>query len=141
MEALGYEEIKHGDILIAIILRSTFKPEQTCFFSPPDFSQQLGFISYKKNHEIPAHFHKIVHRDIFRTQEVLFLRKGKVEVDFYTNEKEYVSSVILETGDTIFLCRGGHGFRLLEDSDMIEVKQGPYSGKEGDKEVFTGVKP
>ena len=138
MEVL--EEIKKNDVLVAIILRDNYHPEKTTFFSPPDFSQQLGIIVYPKDHIIPSHFHNIVHRDIFRTQEVLFLKKGKVEVDFYTKDKEYISSKVLNVGDTLFLCRGGHGFKMLEDSEMIEVKQGPYSGKEGDKEIFEGIK-
>jgi hypothetical protein len=134
-----YEEIKYQDKIIAIILRADYQAKEIQFFSPADFSQQLGFLPHKKNHIIPAHFHKTVHREIELTQEVLFLRKGKVEVNFYTNQKEYITSRLLNTGDVIFLCSGGHGFKILEDAEMIEVKQGPYSGKDGDKVTFEGI--
>ena len=88
---------------------------------------------------IPAHFHIKVQREINLTQEVLFIRKGKMRVNLYTREKEYITSRELGTGDTLFLCSGGHGFEMLEDTQMIEVKQGPYSGREGDKVRFEGV--
>ncbi|GAI41754.1 unnamed protein product, partial [marine sediment metagenome] len=87
---------------------------------------------------IKAHFHKKVHRDIFLTQEVLFIKKGKVTVNFYTIDKKYITSRLLNAGDVIFLCSGGHGFKMLEDTEMIEVKQGPYSGRDTDKEIFEG---
>lgn len=135
----GYEEIKQKDKLIAIILRADFHSDKLMFFSPKEFSQQLGFLPHKKGHVIPAHFHKRVQREIEFTQEVLFIRKGKIEVNFYTPEKEFLLTRELNTGDVIFLCSGGHGFRILEDSEMIEVKQGPYSGREGDKITFKGI--
>jgi hypothetical protein len=139
MQDKNYEEIKYNDKLIAIILRSNYTSDRTTFFSAPNFSQQLGYIVYKKNGIIKAHFHKEVHRKITLVQEVLFIKKGKLAVNFYTADKEYIASRELSTGDIIFLCSGGHGFKMLKDTEMIEVKQGPYAGKESDKEVFEGV--
>jgi len=139
MEDKGYEEIKHNDKLIAIILKAHYTSERTAFFSPPDFSQQLGYIVYQKDGEIKAHSHKEIHRKITLTQEVLFIKKGRLVVNLYTTEKEYITSRKLNAGDIIFLCSGGHGFKMLEDTEMIEVKQGPYSGKESDKELFKGI--
>jgi hypothetical protein len=136
MDDKSYEEIRHNDKLVAIILRADFTSEKTIFFSPPDFSQQLGYIVYKKEGEIKAHSHKEIHRKITLTQEVLFIKRGKVVVTLYTTEKEYITSRELNAGDIIFLCSGGHGFKMLEDTEMIEVKQGPYSGKESDKKLF-----
>ena len=132
----NYEEIKHDNKLIAIIIRTDFTSDKVVFFSPPNFSQQLGYIPYEKDHKIMSHFHREVRRKITLTQEVLFIKKGKIEVNFYTNDKKYITTRELNKGDLIFLCSGGHGFKMLEDSEMIEVKQGPYSGKENDKEVF-----
>lgn len=135
----AYEEIKHDGKIIAMILRADFNSEGIEFFSPADFSQQLGFLPHKKGKIIPAHFHKKVQREINLTQEVLFIRKGKLRVNLYTREKTFITARELTTGDVVFLCSGGHGFELLEDTEMIEVKQGPYSGKEGDKVIFEGV--
>jgi mannose-6-phosphate isomerase-like protein (cupin superfamily) len=63
-------------------------------------------------------------------QEVLVIQEGKLQVDFYTESEEYLESRILSSGDTIMLCSGAHGFRVLETLKMIEVKQGPYSGED-----------
>ena len=132
------EEIKHQNKIIAIILRSGHHSDKLEFFSPPDFSQQLGYLPHKKGKIIQAHFHKEAHRKIILTQEVLFIKKGKVLVNFYSVNQEYLTSRELETGDVLFLCSGGHGFKMLKDTEMIEVKQGPYSGKDSDKVQFEG---
>jgi len=139
MQDETYEEIKHYGKLIAIILRSNYSNSKTTFFNPPEFSQQLGYIVYEKDGIIKPHFHKKVHRDITLTQEVLFIKKGRLIVNFYTTGKKHIESRELNEGDVIFLCSGGHGFKMLEDTEMVEVKQGPYSGREGDKVVFKGV--
>lgn len=139
MQDNSYEEIKHNGKLVAIILRSNYSNNETKFFNPPDFSQQLGYIVYKKNGIIKPHFHKKVHRNITLTQEVLFIKKGKLIVNFYTTDKKYIESRELSKGDVIFLCSGGHGFKIIEDTEMVEVKQGPYSGREDDKVTFIGI--
>lgn len=87
---------------------------------------------------IDAHVHNVVHRNVVYTQEVLFIKKGKLRVDFYDDYKDYLESRILEAGDTILLTSGGHGFKVLEEVEMIEVKQGPYSG-DMDKTRFEGI--
>jgi mannose-6-phosphate isomerase-like protein (cupin superfamily) len=87
---------------------------------------------------IEPHRHNLVAREVHLTQEVLFIKSGKVRVDFYDNEQHYIQSVVLEKGDVILLSDGGHGFKMLEKSEMIEVKQGPYCG-ERDKIRFTPV--
>jgi len=133
------EEIKYANALISIILRSGFSSSGPCFFGSADFSQQMGFLPHKRGNIIKAHFHKKIHRNIVFTQEVLFLRKGTIKVNFYTQEKEYICSRTINAGDVLFLCSGGHGFEILEDSEIIEVKQGPYSGRSGDKVVFKGI--
>ena len=134
-----YEEIKHGERLIAIIIRSNYISDKTVFFGYPSFSQQLGYLLHKEGDTIMSHFHKKVNRKITLTQEVLFIKKGKIVTYFYTDKKEYITSRELGAGDVLFLCSGGHGFKMLEDTEIIEVKQGPYSGRENDKEVFDGV--
>jgi hypothetical protein len=87
---------------------------------------------------ISPHVHNIVPREVQYTQEVIFLKKGKVRVDFYDETRNYLESQILEAGDVILLASGGHGFEVLEEVEMIEVKQGPYAG-EKDKTLFEPV--
>jgi mannose-6-phosphate isomerase-like protein (cupin superfamily) len=89
-------------------------------------------------YRIEPHVHNAVTREVHFTQEVLLIRKGKVKVDFYTQDKVYLESRVLETGDVILLASGGHGFTMLEPTEMIEVKQGPYAGDE-DKTRFEGI--
>jgi len=134
-----YEKVIFKNKLYAIILRAGYTNNKTTFFSSPEFSQQLGYIVYKKDGIIKPHFHKEVRREIILTQEVLFIKKGKAIINFYTNKKNFLGSRVLNQGDVIFLCSGGHGFKMLEDTEMVVVKQGPYSGREGDKVVFEGV--
>ena len=124
--------------IVAIIIYSDYQKEGLEFFTPGDFSQQLGFISYKAGKTIEAHTHNIVKRDIHLTQETLFMKKGKLKVNFYDNDRNYFDSRILGAGDTILLAGGGHGFDILEDIEMIEVKQGPYISDE-DKSRFKGI--
>lgn len=87
---------------------------------------------------IPPHVHNPVRREVQFTKEVLFIRSGRVRVDFYSENQEYLESTVLERGDVILLVVGGHGFEMLEASEMVEVKQGPYAG-EADKTRFSGI--
>ena len=87
---------------------------------------------------IQPHIHNPVSREVRFTQEVLFIKKGRVRVDFYDTEEVYLESRVLEKGDVILLIQGGHGFEVLEDLEMIEVKQGPYVGEQ-DKTRIIGI--
>jgi hypothetical protein len=98
------------------------------FFTPAEFSQQLGYIRHPAGKMIEPHVHNSVAREVYFTQEVLFIKRGKLRVDFYDKTQQFLKSYILETGDAILLAAGGHGFEVLEEVEMIEVKQGPYSG-------------
>lgn len=129
------EPIHHNDQMLALIVRANYHAEGIQFFTPNDFSQQLGCMNRPAGYIIPPHVHNPVAREVQFTNEVLFIKSGRVRVDFYSNEQEYLESTILETGDIILLIVGGHGFVMLEPTEMIEVKQGPYAG-EGDKTRF-----
>ena len=122
------EHVFEDDRLLAIILRSSFKKEGIDFFTPPEFSQQLGYMNRSKGYKIQPHIHQKIERTIQYTQEVLFIKKGLVRVDFYKNDKTYLNSKLLNQGDVVLLSAGGHGFEMLEDSEIIEVKQGPFAG-------------
>jgi mannose-6-phosphate isomerase-like protein (cupin superfamily) len=132
------EHIHYGDSLLALIVPRTFKKPGVNFVTPPDLSQQLAYMCHPAGKIIDAHFHNPVPREVHYSQEVLFIRKGRLRVDFYDEDSHYVESRILEAGDTILLITGGHGFEVLNDVEMIEVKQGPHVG-EGDKTRFPGI--
>ncbi|MGE5457371.1 MAG: cupin domain-containing protein [Methanococcaceae archaeon] len=132
------KEIKLKDKLLAIIIRNQFCDSGIKFVTPDDFSQQLAFMRHPAGKIITPHVHNPVQREVHYTQEVLFIRKGRLRVDFYTDEQQYVESYTLVSGDVILLSEGGHGFEVLEEIEMIEVKQGPYAG-EADKTRFKGI--
>lgn len=119
----------HNSKLLSVIIRRNFQKDGIEFFTPDDFSQQLAYMKRPKDYVIPPHVHNAVVREVQFTKEVLFIKSGVVRVDFYDDEKNYLESTILNTGDVILLAYGGHGFEMIEESEIIEVKQGPYAGE------------
>lgn len=132
------EYIHHEGRLLAVIVRSTFRREGIEFFTPADFSHQLGYMNRPTGYVIAPHVHNPVQRQVSYTKEVLFIRSGRICVDFYDDNQSYLESRILYPGDVILLAYGGHGFEMLEASEIIEVKQGPYAG-ESDKTRFGSI--
>ena len=122
------EIIRDNELDLAIVLRSAYRAQGIKFFTPESYSLQLGYMNRPSGYEIEAHVHVPVDRKIDFTNEVLFIKSGKVKIDFYSEEEIFVSSVVLVGGDVVLLARGGHGLQMLEASEIIEVKQGPYSG-------------
>jgi len=132
------ETVSHKKQKLAIILRASYKKDGISFFTPEEFSQQLAYMKHPEKHLIPPHVHNPVSRKVELTQEVLIIKSGKVRVDFYDDDRNYLESRILNPGDVILLANGGHGFDMLEESEIIEVKQGPYAG-DMDKTRFEPV--
>lgn len=128
---------KNGEIL-AIIIYKNFKKKGVNFLTSGEFSQQLAFISQNSGKKIGAHSHNITKRDVVYAQETLFIRKGKLKVNFYDSKQKYFDSRVLKSGDVVLLAGGGHGFEFLEKTEMIEVKQGPYLNEDY-KEEFKGI--
>ena len=119
---------EHGEKL-ALIVRAIKQPDGITFLTPDESIHQLGVLSWRKGHKIDAHVHNPITRTINSTEEVLFVRSGSVRVDLYSADQRYECSRILGAGYVIFLSSGGHGFEILEDADIVEVKQGPYTGE------------
>ncbi len=132
------EKFTHNNLSLAVIIRANYKKDGIEFFTNDNDSQQLGYMNRAKDYVIAPHRHNLVPREVHLTQEVLFIKSGKVRVDFYDNNQNYLKSSILNQGDVILLADGGHGFKMLENSEMIEVKQGPYCG-ERDKVRFNPI--
>jgi mannose-6-phosphate isomerase-like protein (cupin superfamily) len=132
------EKITCNETLLALIVRASFTRPGIEFFTDNDFSQQLAFMCHPAGKEIQPHVHNPVPREVKFTQEVLFIRCGRLRVDFYDDGKQYLESRVLGAGDVILLAGGGHGFEVLEEVEMIEVKQGPYAG-DMDKTRFAGI--
>lgn len=134
------ETIVDGLEPIALIIRSGYNAEGLHFFTPGSFSQQVAYMRHPQGKEIGAHMHNLVTRQVLYTQEVLLVREGRVEVSLFNSQQVFLTSRVIETGDLILLCGGGHSFKMLEETAMIEVKQGPYAG-ENDKTRFDAEVP
>ena len=122
------EKIFHKKKMFALIVRRKFRKKSGInFFTPKESTQQFGYMKHKKNYLIMPHKHNKRLTKILITTEVIILFKGILRVDFYENNKKYLFSKKIYAGDIIMLVNGGHGFKVLKDVEMIEVKQGPYS--------------
>lgn len=122
------EKIYNGDDLLSIIIRDNFHASGITFITPDDYPHQLGYMNREKDYVIAPHVHNRVERKVDFTQETLVIKSGVVRVDFYTQEMQYLESRIVYKGDIILLAAGGHGFKMIQPSEMIEIKQGPYAG-------------
>ncbi len=129
------EEITYQGKPLTIIIRSSFLPARTTFLTPPEFKQQVGFVVYPKGGNIPRHIHRPLERSLVGTSEVILVKKGQCLLDIFNDEHELVATRELGPGDLMLMVGGGHGFRIMEDTVLVEVKQGPYTGVE-EKELF-----
>lgn len=120
---------------LAYIIRASLMPERTTFLTPDDFKQQVGFVVYPAGGEIARHTHRPIERRLVGTSEVLVVRKGRAEVDIFDDDRTLVTTRELRLGDVMLMMGGGHGFRILEDTVFLEIKQGPYTGVD-EKERF-----
>ena len=132
------ERIEYNSKEYAVVIRKEHHEEGVHFLTSAEYSQQLAYMHHTKGKNIDAHIHNREIRNVEYTQEVLIIRKGKLRVDFYDDEQKYIESILLDEGDVILLVTGGHGFKVLEEVEMIEVKQGPYLG-ENDKLRFENI--
>ncbi len=134
------ERIEHDGRLLAIIIPADCRPPGITFLTGNDEPMQLGVLRHPAGKTIEAHSHPEQARTITRTQEVLFVRAGRMRADFYDDDGNFLESRILGAGDTVLLVSGGHGFETLEETDFIEAKTGPYL-EDRDKRRFGSEGP
>jgi len=131
------EEIFSDDgSIVAIVVKKNFSKDGLNFLTQEDFPLQLGINNYKKGDQIKAHLHLDKSTIINRFQEVVYIKNGRATIRLYDSKKAFLKSIDLTSGDLIFLASGGHGFDICEDTTILEVKQGPYFGKEKDKVII-----
>ena len=126
MSLAGVDIIEKGGVELCYIIRGELAPVATTFVTPPEYKQQVGFIAYPAGGEVQRHLHLPLERHLVGTSEVLFVRRGRCVLDVYDDSKELVASREVKAGDLVLMVGGGHGFRMLEDTLFLEVKQGPY---------------
>jgi hypothetical protein len=121
------EKIVYKKKLLGLIVRGSYRNKKgITFFTPKSSTQQFGYMKHKKKYIIKPHLHKKRLTKILYTSEVILLLKGILRVDFYNLKKKYLFSKIIKDKDIIMLVHGGHGFKVLKNVEMIEIKQGPY---------------
>ncbi len=132
------KKIFHKKKLLAMIIpeKKTFK-KGVNFLTPNHLTLQLGFIKHKSNTYIKPHTHKNYLRRIKKTTEILFIKNGSIRVDFYS-KKKYLFSKVVSKNKILILLEGSHGFKILKNCSIIEVKQGPFS-LSMDKERFNKI--
>jgi hypothetical protein len=129
------ETIASGDRLLAYVIRAAYNPRETTFPTPPELSLQVGLVVYPAGGEVARHRHRPIERHLVGTAEVIVVREGRCALDVYDDAGELVATRELAGGDVMLMVGGGHGFRMLEPTVLLEVKQGPYTGLE-EKERF-----
>jgi len=131
------EQISDKGLLIATIIRAGFKKDGIEFFTAHEYSQQLGYMNRPKGYKVLAHRHKKNLNSGISTYEVLYLKSGEIKITLYDNDNFFIKELLLFTGDIILLVTGGHSIEMIENSEVIEIKQGPYD--ENDKIDFLPV--
>ena len=122
------EKVIYKKNLLALIVRGQYRKKKgITFFTPKESTQQFGYMKHQKNHIIKPHLHKKRLTKISYTTEVILILKGMIRVDFYNSSEKYLFSKNIKEKDIIMLVSGGHGFKVIKDVEMIEIKQGPYS--------------
>lgn len=130
------ETVTKDGVTYAIILRKDVQTDSIKFFTDSTNPFQLGLMNRPAGYTIPSHIHRPTERVVREVQEALFVTEGRVEAEFFTEKGEAIGKREFGTGDVVLLMRGGHGFKFLEPTRMVEVKQGPYGGKEADKKMI-----
>ncbi len=135
MSSTGIERVFDKDLLLAVIVYANFVDNKLNFLTPEDAILQLGYMNHPEGHVIPRHIHNKVRREIYGTQEALFIKSGKVAITLFSLQQEPVSHHSLSAGDAIIFLEGGHEVTIVNDAEILEVKNGPYAGA-GDKIRF-----
>ena len=132
---MAITEIKDGDLVLARhVPDGDAWGEGLKFFSPDSDYQQVGTWGYDQGKQLLAHAHNEVSREVFWTQEVLYIRQGRVRAEIFNVEDLKVAELEATAGDLLILLRGGHGYEIMEDNtQVLEIKNGPYVGADADR--------
>lgn len=137
MAIQGVEFFRAGQQLLAILVRESASSDTKYnFLTEQSEPLQLGVNFYRAGEAIESHTHLPRDIRIDRVQEMLVIGKGKTRLTLFDDERRQVAETVLGSGDLVLLLSGGHGFEILEDTKILEVKQGPYDGKNQDKSPF-----
>jgi len=128
------EVIEDGVVLARHVPAAEAWKDGLQFFSKDEEYVQFGTWGYNKDKNLLAHIHNEVKREVLWTQEVIYVRRGKIRAHIYNSKEVKIRDIDVNEGDIIVLLRGGHGYTVLEDgTQVLEVKNGPYVGPDRDR--------
>jgi uncharacterized protein YjlB len=134
---MNLQKIEHQGELLAIVRRADEWPDGLSFCTPDELFIQAGTWQYDAGKELAAHRHKFHQRSVTKTQEVAYVKRGRLRVKVYSDDGELIAEPVLASGDFIVLAAGGHGYEILEDgTQVLEVKNGPFIDVAIDKEAL-----
>lgn len=129
--------IENNGKIISIIYRDEDWVKGLNFITPNDLFVQVGSWWYDEGTQLARHYHNDFDRTASRTQETVYVRKGRMRVDLYTEECVFFETFELKEGDLAVFAYGGHGYEILEDNtQIIESKNGPFIDVHTDKTKF-----
>ncbi len=131
-------EIKDGDLILARHIPSSAAwAGGLNFFSPDRDYQQVGTWNYDQGKQLLPHAHNEVARTVLWTQEVLYIRSGKIKATIFDTGGKEIAELVVKSGDVLVLLLGGHGYEILENgTQVLEIKNGPYVGADADRKRF-----
>lgn len=130
------EKITDNNVILAIVARAEnwHKFKGLDFITKDQDFVQVGFWNYNKGQNLSNHIHLENPKESLKTQEVIFIKSGSLRADIFNQNEKFLASVILKQGDTAVFFNGGHGYEILEnETQVLEVKNGPYLGPELDR--------
>jgi hypothetical protein len=119
---------RHEGVLLAIVIPANYHVSGIHFVTDDASSQQVGFMSRPKGYASHAHRHTDAVRRVTQAAETLFVRSGRCRLELFANENHVVITDEIGPGDVVHIAAGGHRVVMLEDAQLIEVKQGPFLG-------------
>jgi hypothetical protein len=122
----GIETLEVDGNVLGFVIRAGATPTSTGFITGDDANLQAGFVVYPRGGAVQPHVHLPVERSVIGTAEFILVRSGRCFVDVYSDQREIVATRELGPGDAILSLAGGHGFRMSEDTVLLELKQGPF---------------
>lgn len=131
------KEIKYNEEILARHIPSEAWASGLGFYSNDEEFIQVGSWQYDKGKELLKHIHNPIERTVIRTQEVLYIKKGSIKAQIFSLDEILIDEIIAKEGDTVILLNSGHGYTILENNtQVLEIKNGPYLGADIDRRRF-----
>ena len=103
------------------------------FLTNDDSFVQVGTWKYEKGKILDAHYHNTFERKSYITQEVVLVLEGTIICNLYTTDGEFIASEEIKQNQLIIQFLGVHEYEIMDNSKVLEIKNGPYFGPDKDR--------